>query len=401
MFEPAEEGDVRPDDVRSAARARLSSIMVEFPVRRLEDGFRRATRLAPGVYRTAGLPPAVSVGGFAAADRSPGDDRRSADRPRQADEAPTPGPTTAAVLNRLVPGAVSSHDLLDGIAGWEQLISWAQARQVEFVAEFARRRPGPYAPDEPSGRVSEFAADEIAARLRVTRRAAEIKLSLAVDLADRLPGTEAALQAGRIDLGKAKAIAELTANLAVGEALAVVEERVLRRAGEQTVPELRRSLLRAVARVDPAANAKRNHQARAERFLRVQPCRNGMAELTGRMPAEDAMTVFGAPDDPRRSIPAAWTPWWTCAGPGGPARIRRAGRTTVALRRPMARSRLRPTVVEPAAGGGVGRRCGWWWRRAPCSGWMTGRVRWPGSARSTPRRCGGSPPTRTAPGGGW
>jgi Domain of unknown function (DUF222) len=130
----------------------------------------------------------------------------------------------------------------------------------------------------------------------VTRRAAEIRLSLAVDLPDRLPGTKAALQAGRIDLGKAKAIAELTANLAVGEALAVVEERVLRRSGEQTVPELRRSLLRAVARVDPAANAKRNHQARAERFLRVQPCRNGMAELTGRMPAEDAMTVFGALD---------------------------------------------------------------------------------------------------------
>jgi hypothetical protein len=249
-----------------------------------------------------------------------------------------------------------------------------------------------------------------------------------VDLADRLPGTAAALQAGRIDLGKAKAIAELTANLAVGEALAVVEERVLRRAGEQTVPELRRSLLRAVARVDPAANAKRNHQARAERFLRVQPCCDGMAELTGRMPAEDAMTVFGAldslaccaaPEDPRSIDARRVDALVDLCRPGYAGEYCRLPATAARRPRPTSVSNdavplqrrgpaATPTggrVIGPAAvsaaGGGVGRRCGWWWRRAPCSGWMTGRVKWPGSARSTPRRCGGSPPTRTAPGGGW
>jgi Domain of unknown function (DUF222) len=151
------------------------------------------------------------------------------------------------VLNRAEPGGLSSHDLLDGIAGWEQLISWAHAKQGEFVAEFARRRPGPYEPDESAPRVSEFAADEIAARLGVTRRTAEIKLGLALDLADRLPATAAASLEGRIDLGKVKAIAELTANLTDDAAPAAVEARVLARAGEQTVPELRRSLLRGCA----------------------------------------------------------------------------------------------------------------------------------------------------------
>jgi Domain of unknown function (DUF222) len=144
--------------------------------------------------------------------------------------------------------------------------------------------------------------------LRVSRRSAEIKLGLALDLADRLPGTADALRAGRIDLGKAKAIAELTANVADDAARAAVEARVLTRAGQQTVPELRRSLLRAVARVDPSANARRCRQATEARYLRVQPVCDGMAELTGRMPAEDAATVFGAvdalargaaPDDPR------------------------------------------------------------------------------------------------------
>jgi Domain of unknown function (DUF222) len=223
-------------------------------------------------------------------------------------EWPAPGPRTAAVLDRMDASVLSSGGLLDGVAGWEQLIGWAQARQAELIAEFARRRPGPNAPDEPGPGVSEFAADEIAARLRVSRRAAEIKLGLAVELADRLPGTAAALRAGRIDVTKAKAIAELTANLSDAQARAAVEARVLARAAEQTAPELRRSLLRAVARVEPAAHVKRHRKAREERFLRVRPCCDGMAELTGLMSAEDALVVFGAvdslarcaaPDDPR------------------------------------------------------------------------------------------------------
>jgi hypothetical protein len=178
-----------PAEVRAAALARLASIMRGARVGRREEGFRRARRIAPAVYRTAGLPP----------DAEPSGVGEPADRDGRA-----PGPGTAAVLDRAVPGGLSSHDLLEGVAGWEQLISWAHARQAEMVAEFARRRPGPYAPDEAGRSVSEFAADEIAARLRISQRAAELKLSLAVGLADRLPATAAALREGRIDLGKAK-----------------------------------------------------------------------------------------------------------------------------------------------------------------------------------------------------
>ncbi|HXU96707.1 MAG TPA: DUF222 domain-containing protein, partial [Jiangellaceae bacterium] len=140
--------------------------------------------------------------------------------------------------------------------------------------------------------------------LRVSRRAAEMKLSLALALADRLPATADALRKGHIDVGKAKAIAELTANVAAADARAAVEENVLRRAGDQTGPELRRSLLRAVTRVDPTANVKRRQRAEADRFLRVQPCCDGMAELTGWLSAEDAMLVFGAVDSLARSADA-------------------------------------------------------------------------------------------------
>ena len=274
-----------------------------------------------------------------------------------------PGPATAAVLNRMDPVALSSHDLLDGVAGWEQLISWAQARQCELVAEFARRRPGPYEPDEPEPgrRVSEFAADEIAARLRVTRRSADIKLSLALALAERLPATADALRKGHIDVGKAKAIAELTANVATAEARAAVEEKVLRRAAEQTGPELRRSLLRAVARVDPTANAKRHQQAKADRFLRVRPCCDGMAELTGWLSAEDAMIVFGAVDSlarrcrPRRPAIHRRPPDRRIGRPVPPTRLSANLPTPFAGARP--HRRQAPAVPRPRGWRPIA--CGW------------------------------------------
>ncbi len=181
-------------------------------------------------------------------------------------------------------------------ARWDQLISWAQAKQCDTVAEFARRRPGPYAPDRPGRTVSEFAADEIATRLRITRRAADLKLAIALDLAERLPATREALLEGRIDLSKARAIADHTAVLADAENRRGVEERVLRRAGSQTTSELRRSLLRAVAAVDPQAASKRHVKAKAGRCLRMHVLPDGMAEISAVLAADDAMAIFTSVD---------------------------------------------------------------------------------------------------------
>jgi hypothetical protein len=150
----------------------------------------------------------------------------------------------------------------------------------------------------------------------------------------------------------------------------------LARASEQTCPELRRSLLRAVAKVDPAADIKRHRRARAERFLRVDPCADGMAELTGRMPAEDAATVFGAvdavaraaaPDDPRsidaRRVDALvdlcrldHTDHYTDAWAGNRAahRARRRGRGGSEIRVTVAATTLLGLDNEPAELAGFG-----------------------------------------------
>jgi hypothetical protein len=216
-----------------------------------------------------------------------------------------PGATMASRLNATDPSALFTYDLLEATSGWERLIAWAQAKQLDVIAEFARRRPSPSATGEPGPRISEFAADEIAARLRISRRAADLKLAIALDLADRLPATRRALRKGLIDLSKARAIADHTANLADPARRRAVEERVLRRAESQTAPELRRSLLRAVAAVDSAAVVKRHAKARAERFLALYPMPDGMAEITALLPADDATIVFNAIDALARCSDAA------------------------------------------------------------------------------------------------
>jgi hypothetical protein len=112
----------------------------------------------------------------------------------------------------------------------------------------------------PAGQVSEFAAKEIAAELRISDRGAQNRLHLALDL-DRLPGTRLALAAGRLDLTKARAIVGATRVLG-DPAAALVEAKVLTKAPAQTVGALNAALGRAVIAVDPAAGHARHEQGR-------------------------------------------------------------------------------------------------------------------------------------------
>ena len=289
MFESDGEPGVSADDGQAAV-ARLKTILPARPVQQVrftEGPIERARPLAPGVYQAPGRSSGWAPGSSGVPGGHAG--------PGQAD-GPRPGPALARTLHAADPAGLSSYDLLEAAAGWERLIGWAQATQGEVIAEFARRRPGPTAPDQRGPRVSEFAADEVAARLRISRRAADLRLGIALDLSDRLPATRLALREGRIDLAKARAIAEHTANLTDPASRRAVEDRVLRRAGSQTTSELRRSLLRAVAAVDGEAVVKRHATARAERFLDLHPLPDGMAEITARLPADDATVVLTAVD---------------------------------------------------------------------------------------------------------
>jgi hypothetical protein len=141
------------------------------------------------------------------------------------------------------------------------------------------------------GLVSPFASDELAAALTLTVRAAETHMELAMDLAEKLPGTAAALETGVIDLVRARIIADAT-HLLTREHAAAVEARVLPRAGRQTSGQLRAALARAVLAVDP--DAARRRQEKALQDARVMRWREdaGTAALCGRdLPSAEVLAA--------------------------------------------------------------------------------------------------------------
>ena len=139
--------------------------------------------------------------------------------------------------------------------------------------------------------ISPFASYELSLALTLTGRSAGAYLDFAVELATKLPETMAALDAGQIDIIRARIIAEATHVLSAGHT-AAVEDRIFPRAGQQTSGQLRAALARAVLAADPgAARARREEAQRDARVLRWREDA-GTAALCGRdLPSADVLAA--------------------------------------------------------------------------------------------------------------
>jgi hypothetical protein len=192
----------------------------------------------------------------------------------------------------------SDHDLLEVIAAWERVISWAQEAQLAAVAEFVRRpvivgthpHAGWAARAGAGQMVRQFADDELAARLSTSRVAAATRIDIGLSLARSLPTTREALAIGRVDLARARVIIDETRHLDI-ETAGEVERLVLARAPEQNCGRLRESVRRAVIAADPAAARHRAVKAKVERRVVIRPLPDKMAELWAVLPAPRAIAI--------------------------------------------------------------------------------------------------------------
>jgi hypothetical protein len=192
---------------------------------------------------------------------------------------PTPGATRFASggpLDAMLPGSdlawhgaqarrrglgELSDDEVCGLMGAAQrLESWAAGLKLATVNELDARRAGA------DSRPGEHVADEVAAVLILTPRAASDLIGLVRNLA-RVPQTRALLAAGIIDQYRAAVIADALAILDAAGA-AIVENEVTPRAGEKTTGQLRAACETAIKAYDPQA-AKRRRE-RAEKDARVE-----------------------------------------------------------------------------------------------------------------------------------
>ncbi len=209
-----------------------------------------------------------------------------------------PGVDLAQALVDISSADVDEAALVELVAGWERIVSWASAAQASVLGELLSRAS--------SGREGELVPAQVAARLSTTGRAADVLVDTAVRLG-RSPRVHDALAAGAIDVRKARVLVQQTAHLGL-EAARGVQEAVLDHAPELTAPQLREAIRRTELTLDPDAAAERHQRAKADRCVRMTPAPDSMAWLTAFLPADDAMRVMtgidavaaGAdPDDPR------------------------------------------------------------------------------------------------------
>ncbi len=188
-----------------------------------------------------------------------------------------PGPDLAwhAAQARSRGLAVLSDNELCGVLGAAQrLESWAAGLKLAIVNELDARRAGE------GGRPGEHVAEEAAAVLILTPRAAGDLLGLARNLAC-VPQTRALLAAGILDQDRAEVIADALAVLDAAGA-ATVENRVTPKAAKMTTGQLRAACERAIKAYDPQAATRRREQAQKDARVECWAEAAGTSAIAGR-----------------------------------------------------------------------------------------------------------------------
>ena len=244
----------------------------------------------------------------------------SADRPDPAElvtalREEQPGPATAALLAEvtgLLPG-LPTGDLVDVVVAAERLVAWAQAVSLQAVAELDLQFDPP---DPANGAQEQWShpqaptpiqrlASELACALGVSGGTAHLKVVLARRLHRSLPEVADALSDGRVDLPKARTIADETAHLDDDTASEVVLG-LLPQASGLTVGQLRSRLRTAALTADPGGTqARRERNRRTGRDVYLSPDKNGLACLSAVLGEAEAMDVFGQVQQAARTLVAS------------------------------------------------------------------------------------------------
>lgn len=186
-----------------------------------------------------------------------------------------PGSALAAVLDDIDINQCSGHDRIRVLRAHERMRAHYAARSyraMSAVVEVYRADP-----DE-ADFAEQAASAEVAAALRLTRRAADIEVGIAMELQQRLPRVWAALCDGLIDVRRARILVDDTAHLSAAYAQEVVSS-VLDDACLLTTGQLRAKLSKLCIQVAPD-DAKQRYE-RAVEFRRVvdEPNSDGTADL--------------------------------------------------------------------------------------------------------------------------
>ncbi len=186
-------------------------------------------------------------------------------------EAMAPGLRLSTLLTSIDRTRLTDHDVVRLMVARDRLASHIQAERAADISEVTRR----CGDDDLTG---EFAALEVGAALRLTRTAAQHEVAFAHDVTERLPEVGDMLGEGRVDVRRARVLADGTAHLSAEAGRGVVRE-VADRACELTTGQLRALLRKLCLIADPEDTKRRLQRAVEDRRLVLEANPAGSANL--------------------------------------------------------------------------------------------------------------------------
>jgi hypothetical protein len=207
--------------------------------------------------------------------------------------AARPGPDLIPALSLLDPATLTHAGRVDLLVALERHAAWLAAVQQQVLAAMAADPVAAADPVDRTGRA--WVREDVGCALRLSGVTAQRRLDVAQSLTDDLPAALGLLRRGEISYRHAQTLAEAVEPLD-GKQRQAVQERVLARAGEQTLAEFTRSVRRAVATVAAATVETQRAQAMTERRVAVTAREDGMAELWALLPVEGAAAILAAVD---------------------------------------------------------------------------------------------------------
>lgn len=206
--------------------------------------------------------------------------------------------------------------ILESIIDVERLVSSLMAfralainevHQLALAAE-GPTRPGVGRPWSAKAAAHRVASSELATATRISEREAQQLVADSTTLVDQLPTTLDALRSGRISYRHVSILIDEARSLPA-ESWASFEAKALPEAQTRTPAGFRQRATVLREREHPTSIDQRRRDAVQGRSVRVEPGRDGMAWLTARLPAEQAIGAYqrltemasglGAADDPR------------------------------------------------------------------------------------------------------
>ena len=148
------------------------------------------------------------------------------------------------------PARLSDDSLIEAMIGFDRVASWRPPGRPDCWPNWPTAAPSTGHPIRRGGRGwAASAPDEVGVALHLARGTACARIGLACRLLATLPDTFALWEAGRIDTAKARAVDDAT--WCCPELARAVQARMLDRAPEQTLAQLKAALARAVIAADP------------------------------------------------------------------------------------------------------------------------------------------------------